>query len=182
VNIKQERREQALMYLAERTGKLEYRFIRYAAVADELYAMGLTDQHIICDVGAGMGDFDFYMRTVRGYKGRYVPVDAAIDGTDLVGWEPPVTFDFITAIEVLEHLHKEAAQSLLVRMLVRMRYGLVITTPNTDVLGYQTVVHMDRTHVNPIYQQDLFRMGAVVKEQSFFGQPNDSLLATWRAQ
>ena len=170
---------QALEYLGERTGTLEYRFQRYAAVADELYARGLDDSMIIADLGAGSGDFAFYLRAVRGYKGRYLPVDTAIDGTDLsMGWKTDVTFDFVVSIELIEHL---ATPDLLVQDAREAALrAFVATTPNTDVLGDYYVMAIDRTHVRPIWSKDLVDWGAKsVKVASFFGRENDSLLAVW---
>lgn len=171
-------RRAALDYLAERTGTLEYRFQRYAAVADELFARGLDDSKIIADLGAGMGDFAFYLRAVRGFKGRYLPVDGSIDGTNLErGWRPKVDFDFVTAIELLEHLNNPE------RLLKDMRAAasvVVITTPNTGALGEDYVRGMDRTHVSPLFDFQLEKWGASkVEIRSFFGKPNDSLLAVW---
>jgi hypothetical protein len=156
---------------------MEYRFIRYAAVADELFAHGMNDNSVLADLGAGMCDFDFYLRTVRGWKGRYVPIDASIDGTDLEVWEPVVRFDFAVAIEVLEHMHQPER---FVDMLSGWVNHLVITTPNTDELGEHYVKAIDETHVRPIYRADLEAWGADgVAVRSFFGKPNDSLLAVW---
>lgn len=173
------RREDALEYLNERTGTLEYRFQRYAAVADELYARGLDDSCIIADLGAGMGDFAFYLRAVRGYKGRYLPIDAAIDGTDLeLGWAPKVEFDFVVSIELIEHI--EFPEHLIRDMRMHATRAVVITTPNTDVLGAEYVQAMDRTHVSPIYERDLRIWGAdKIVEGSFFGKRDDSYVGVW---
>lgn len=172
------RRQDALDYLGERTGTLEYRFQRYAAVADELFARGMGDDSILADLGAGGCDFDFYLRCVRGWKGRYLPVDASIDGTDFErGWTPKVRFDFITAIELIEHV---STPSSLIDDMRRASDVVVITTPNTDMLGDEFVRAQDRTHVRPIYQRDLREWSAdTIEVRSFFGKPNDSLLAVW---
>lgn len=174
-----QRRVSALQYLGERTGSLEYRFIRYAAVADELFANGMDDSSILADLGAGGCDFDFYLRTVRGWKGRYLPVDAAICGTDLDKWEPTVGFDFVVAIELIEHLQHPAS---FIERVLPWAGCFVVTTPNTDALGEQAVIEMDRTHISPIYESGLWAMQADrVAKGSFFGRgPADSLIATWR--
>lgn len=171
-----EARDGALAYLAQRRGTLEYRFVRYSAVADELYAMGLDDDCLLVDVGAGTCDLDFYLRTERGYKGRYLPVDAAIDGTDLEIWRPPLRADFFVAVELLEHL--ENARALAVTMIGAADGGVVVTTPNTNELGMQAVRDMDATHVRPIFGEELRSWGFRVQERSFFGQDRDSMLGT----
>lgn len=168
-------RDDCVRYLNERTARIEYRFPRYAAVADELYAYGLNDNALLCDLGAGWGDFDFYLRAVRGFKGRYLPVDGALDGTDLNRWAPSVSFDFVTAMEIIEHLNNP--RDFLERVMARTTRCLVLTTPNTDVLGEETVRTMDKTHISPV-SASLFReYGMRVKECSFFGTPRDSILA-----
>lgn len=176
-----QRRKDALAYLNERTGTLEYRFIRYGAVADELFARGMDDSSLLADLGAGAGDFDFYLRSVRGWKGRYLPVDASIDGTDLNDpWIPKVVFDFVTAIELLEHLK---IPRHLVSDVMRRTDVFVATTPNTEQLGRERVVEMDRTHITPLYPSDLVSMNvASFQVRSFFGRTNDSLLAVWDNQ
>lgn len=179
--MSEQRRQAALDYLGERTGTLEYRFIRYSAVADELFARGMNDDSILADLGAGGCDFDFYLRTVRGWKGRYLPVDASIDGTDFEdGWCPRVRFDFVVAIELLEHVSRP---DQLLADVLRKTDVFVATTPNTDKLGDEFVRNQDRTHIRPIYQEDLRRWGAsTVRVGSFFGKPEDSLLMVWEAQ
>ncbi len=175
----EKRRRAALDYLSQRTGRLEYRFLRYAAVADELFANGMGDSSLLADLGAGGCDFDFYLRTVRGWKGRYLPVDASIDGTDLEQWFPSlsVSYDYTVAIELLEHLHNPDEFLGRIRPIAGC---VVITTPHTDVLGSEYVLEIDRTHVRPIYERDLRAWGAnKIGVYSFFGRKRDSLLAVW---
>lgn len=102
------RRQAAVRYLWQRTGSYEQRCVRYEAVADELFAARLGDQHLLMDVGAGTCDFDTYLRVDRGWRGRYLAVDASIDGVDLETWRPEVRADYVTAIEVLEHVRQPA--------------------------------------------------------------------------
>lgn len=171
-----QRRQDALDYLGERTGTLEYRFQRYGAVADEMFARGLDDSCIIADIGAGMGDFAFYLRAVRGFKGRYLPVDASIDGTDFEeGWRPHAQFDFVVAIELIEHVL--GAEQLIFDMKKRATRAVIITTPNTDKLGEEFVRAQDRTHVRPFWRSELEHLGFAVRIASFFGKPEDSMLA-----
>lgn len=162
-------------YLAERTGLLEYRFIRYAAVADALEAMGMNDSHLLVDVGAGMCDFDFYLRTVRGWKGRYLPIDASISGVDFENIKLDVIADYTTAIEVIEHVKN--AEGLIGQIQDHTSSGMVFTTPNTGKLGEDYVYAMDRTHIRPWRAYELGNLGFETEIKSFFGQEQDSILA-----
>lgn len=170
------RKTEAENYLGERTGILEYRYVRYAAVADILFAHGLNDTSLLMDVGAGMCDFDFYLRTTRGWKGRYLPVDASIDGSDLETAALPIKADYVTAIEVIEHV---ANPDFIDRLKAATKTHLVVTTPNTSYLGEEAVVAMDRTHVRPYYDAELHALGFNISVHAFFGQRNDSILADW---
>lgn len=167
-------------YMDERTGKYEYRAIRYRAAIDWMIANGLDDSMTVVDVGAGMTEFDFCLRAEYGWRGRYIPVDGGIDGTDLNCWSPPRDAHFFVALELIEHLNEW--RTLLTRMQNRATKGVVLSTPNpftTDVLG------MDPTHVTEIYPIELEGYGFTVTEETFYGgvfsggKP-DSLLATWR--
>jgi hypothetical protein len=170
-------RDRWLAYLGERTGTLEYRFLRYAVVADELERLGLREQSLLADIGAGSCDFDFYLRTVRGFRGRYLPIDGSIDGTNLETWRPSCDLDLACAIEVLEHLKHPA---VLVRRILRKCRFLVVTTPNKDQLGPEAVMAMDTTHLTPLGHDDLQYMGATrIRACSFFGRFQDTLLAAW---
>jgi len=179
-NLRERRRIYYEEYLSQRTGKLEYRFVRFESVTNELEIMGLNDDTTILDVGAGMCEFDFYLRTVRGFKGRYVPLDASIDGIDLENWIPIVRFDFVTGLEIIEHMRNPVR--LIDMMKLSSRKGVVITTPNTDVLGEDGVVSMDSDHVSPIYIKTLEHQGLNVSERNFFGREKDSLLGVWNRQ
>jgi hypothetical protein len=161
-------------YLNERCSSYWFRCRRYKAVADKLFELGLKDSHTMFDLGAGRCDFDYYMRTTRKWRGRYVPIDGSIDGTNLEKWFP-VEAEWYVAIEVVEHLSFPI--HFLWDCMYHVRKGMVITTPNpktTDVLG------MDPTHITPVYANQLrdpllFK----VETRSFFGKPKDSLLA-WK--
>jgi hypothetical protein len=166
----------------ERTGKYEYRAIRYRAAIDWMISQGLDDTMTVVDVGAGMTEFDYCLRVEYGWRGRYIPVDGGIDGTDLNEWVPPRDAHFFVALELIEHL--EGWPSLVRRMKDRAVVGVVMSTPNpytTDVIG------MDPTHVTEIYPIDLEDKGFTVENAMFYGgvfsngQP-DSLFATWRKQ
>lgn len=168
-------RERCNEYLNRRNGTYAHRCIRYAHVLSKLVECGLTRDipASLVDVGAGRMEFRRFYEEC-GYRNvKYLPVDGAIDGTDLNNWVPEPT-DFIVAIEILEHLWR--APVLLSRLLKAAKYGFVMTTPNpqtTDVLG------MDDTHVSPLWAQDLRHAGLRVEPMSLYGQPFDSLLG-WR--
>lgn len=134
---------------------------------------GLSDDDLVIDVGAGWTEFDCFLREL-GWRGRYFPVDGSLDGTDLEHWSPPRQAEFIVAIEVLEHLINP--WTMLNRLFQNCTKLAAITTPNpatTDVL------RMDPTHKTPIREHQLRGMCFDVEVRSFYGQPDDSLLA-WR--
>jgi len=161
-------------YLDERSGTYEFRCLRFKSVADKLFAMGLKDEMTVIDAGAGVCEFDYYLRTERNWRGMYIPVDGVIDGTNLELWVPRFGPDFITAIEIIEHLRDpHRFLSVLERY---ARRGAVITTPNpktTDVLG------MDHTHVSECPEEMFRYRGWIPEITSHFGKPNDSILATY---
>lgn len=164
-------------YLNNRTGKYAWRRVRYLRALTAMQAVGLDHSHTVLDVGAGFTELDYCLRADGQWRGRYVPVDGSIDGTDLDQWTPPRDADFFVALELLEHLHNPAR--LVAAMQKRCRLGIVISTPNpltTDVLG------MDATHMTPIFADDLNRWGFQhIEPISFYGKPDDSLFAVWIA-
>ena len=167
-------------YLGDRTGKYEYRAVRYRAAIDWMKSVGLTDNDTIVDVGAGMTEFDYCLRAEYGFRGRSIPVDGGIDGTDLNVWVPPREAHFFVALEIIEHLYDP--MRLVREMLAKAMRGVVVSTPNprtTDVIG------MDPTHVTAVHAKELENAGLYVSEETFYGGVfssegrNDSLLATW---
>jgi len=166
-------------YMDERSGKYEYRAVRYRHAIDTMYLNGLDDSMTIFDVGAGMTEFDYTLRAEYGWRGRYIPVDGGIDGTDLNYWTPPREAHWFVALELLEHLTRW--EFLLQQMKHKATQGVVISTPNprtTDVLG------MDPTHVVAIQPTWLTYHGFGVREETFYGgafsngEP-DSLFGLW---
>lgn len=161
-------------YLGSRTGKYEWRRVRYRAAGYKMRFNGLSNDDTLIDVGAGWTEFDFCLRTDFNWRGRYIPIDGGIDGTDIETWVPPRSVDWFVALEIIEHLDDPFR---LVRTMVQhARKGVIISTPNprtTDVLG------MDATHKTPVWRKDLVLSGFQVDERSFYGQPEDSLFA-WR--
>ena len=88
-------------YLEGRTGTYDYRCRRYDAVIDVIMASewGLRDTDTVADLGAGWTEFGHRL-SERGFRGRYIPYDGAIDGKDLTYWQPPfATLDWITISE-----------------------------------------------------------------------------------
>lgn len=159
-------------YRDSRLGTYEFRArTRYRDVADCLRSLGLNNQHTVLDVGAGSCQFGRFLRE-QNFQGTYIPVDAVIDGTDLETWYPPKRVDFIVCIETLEHLSDPLR---LLRSLIRAaRLGVVITTPNPDVVD---AINCDPTHLTSLSSYDLKRMLLTVETHSWFGTPKDSLLA-----
>lgn len=165
-------------YLDERTGKYEYRATRYRAAIRWMMLNGLDDSMTVVDVGAGMTEFDYCLRAEFGFRGRYIPVDGGIDGTDLNSWTPPREAHFFVALEILEHLRNPFRLSA--EMVAKATRGVVLSTPNpqtTDVIG------MDPTHVVEVHKHELEAAGYTVTEEMFYGgvfsggEP-DSLFAT----
>jgi hypothetical protein len=166
-------------YMDERTGKYEYRAVRYRHAIRAMLVNGLDSSMTIFDVGAGMTEFDYCLRTEFDWRGRYIPVDGGIDGTDLNNWIPPREAHWFVALELLEHLHDW--QNLVFQMQRKASQGIVVSTPNpktTDVLG------MDPTHVCEVHGYELTGRGFNVAEETFYGgvfsdgQP-DSLFGIW---
>lgn len=166
-------------YMDERTGKYEYRAVRYRKAIETMLAEGLDDSMTIFDVGAGMTEFDYCLRVEYGWRGRYIPVDGGIDGTDLEDWFPPRDGHWFVALELLEHL--EGWENLVRRMADRATVGMVVSTPNpytTDVLG------MDPTHKRAVYPHELENRGFLVTNETFYGGvfsngEHDSLFGVW---
>jgi hypothetical protein len=161
-------------YRDTRKGTYEFRAAtRYAGAANRLFALGMTHAHSLCDVGAGSLQFGQYLHE-RGWRGRYAPVDAVLDGTDLETWAAPPA-DYFACIEVLEHVRNP--YRLLLSMMASARRGVVITTPNPDVID---VINCDPTHVSEVHAFELESLGFIVERVSWFGTPEDTLLA-WRS-
>lgn len=162
-------------YLGDRTGKYEWRAVRYRAAAKAMrFYDGLLDSDTVVDVGAGWTEFDYCLRAEFGWRGRYSPVDGGLDGTDLNSWTPPRKAEWFVGLEIVEHL--TAPFLLLEKLKLYATKGIILSTPNprtTDVLG------MDPTHVRPIEAWELENTGFVVTEATFYGQESDSLFAIW---
>jgi hypothetical protein len=162
-------------YRDTRKGTYEFRArTRYKAVADRLFALGMNNRHTLVDVGAGTCQFGQYLRE-RGWRGEYIPIDAVIDGTDLETWTARPA-DYMVSIEVVEHVH--SPYRLLDTMVRNARRAIVITTPNHEAVD---VIGCDPTHVSVVPAWALEGDGFTVERASWFGVPDDTLLA-WRGQ
>lgn len=168
-------------YLDDRTGKYEYRAVRYRAAADYMFShyTPLDDTMTIVDIGAGMTEFDYTLRAEYGWRGRYIPIDGGIDGTDLNEWVPSRDVHWFVALEILEHL--QDPYRLAQQMQRHATQGVIFSTPNpatTDVLG------MDPTHVAEVDESRMSMLGFSVKWETFYGgvfsdgRP-DSLFGAW---
>lgn len=161
-------------YLAARTGRYQWRRTRYQHAARRLVAGGLSDQDTLVDVGAGWTELDYYLRRELDWRGRYVPVDGAIDGTDLNHWTPPRPASWYVALELVEHLHDPAR--IVGAMARAATKGVVISTPNADTVDVRA---MDPTHRSPVTPALLCNWGMEVEVCCLYGQPADGLIA-WR--
>lgn len=169
-----ERREDALDYLAGRTGTYHFRARRYAHVCAQLERMGLADGDLIIDVGAGMCELGKYLYG-SGWWGRYLPVDAAIDGADVDRWTPALPGTFVVALELIEHLEDPARFLAVVEQ--SCERGAVLTTPN----GAQVdVLALDVTHRHALRREDFEGLpGWTVESAPLFGREHDTLVAVF---
>lgn len=163
-------------YLNERTGCYEFRRERYLPTVEEMLRIGLSDTDTVYDIGAGMTEFDYCLRTDGNFKGRYIPIDGGIDATDLNSWYPPRRAEFFVALELLEHL--DYPHGLVSAMQQMCEKAIIISTPNPDTTD---VLAMDRTHKTPIYWEMLEQWGFSWRTASFYGKPADSLFGVWEA-
>lgn len=165
--------ERCNAYLAGRRRTYEDRIPRFRAAFGTLWnQLGMRDGDTLIDLGAGHCEFDLYLRQAVNWRGRYLPVDGALDGTDLQDWKPTVQPDLYVLMEVLEHLPHPF------RLLQRLepRKGILITTPNPEVVN---VIAIDEDHRTEIHPNELITRGFQVERQSFFNRPGDTILA-WK--
>lgn len=160
-------------YLDSRNGTYEFRCKRYDAVIDRLKAIGCAPSHSITDIGAGRMEFVRRMRE-RGLHGMYVPEDGVLDGIDFNIWEPRDHTDWCVGIEVIEHVHDP--QRLLHGMKIVARAGVVVTTPNPDVVD---VASLDPTHVSEVTLRQFQEWGWYTETHDLFGKQDDTILAWW---
>jgi trans-aconitate methyltransferase len=174
-----ERMAAADAYLNARVATYEQRCQRFDVALEAMHAHGLTDTDTVVDVGAGHGHFGVRLHTGRNgsapipsCRARYVPVDAALDGTDLDDWTPPRPASWFVALEILEHLYDPAR--LIAEMADHATKGVVVSTPNPRTVD---VLACDSTHVTAITAEILEAAGFVVSGAEFYGRHDDSLFA-----
>lgn len=166
-------------YLNERTGKYEYRAVRYRKAADWLFANGLTNDHTICDIGAGWTELDYCLRKEYDWRGRYIPVDGGITDVDLNVWVPERQVEFFVGLEILEHLHDPIR--LLKALKSSASKGLVVSVPDPDMVD---VFALDDTHVIEVTREMLESEHLYVSSEQLYGGvysggTNDALMGFW---
>lgn len=167
-------------YMISRTGRYEYRAVRYRLAAQWLFSQGLSDEHTLVDVGAGWTEFDYCLRKEFDWRGRYIPLDGGIDGTDLEHWTPARSFDWFVALELLEHLHNPER---LVRALQgSCRKGGIVSVPDPEQVD---VLAMDETHVTEVSHELLSSWGFTAQPVSLYGgafggNGTDALVGEWK--
>jgi hypothetical protein len=144
-------------------------------VQEHQVAMFLIDQWAVKVTGSGERVVARLGQTHgQGRRGRYIPVDGAIDGVNLEFWTPARPVDWMVGIEIIEHMEDPER---LVRAMVRgARKGVILTTPNPDVVD---VLGCDRTHKTAVSTSDLLAWGFSSVPMPLFGKAGDTLLA-WR--
>ncbi|MFD7016090.1 hypothetical protein [Streptomyces sp. NPDC059928] len=150
------------------------RSARYEVAADRLRTGGLSDRHTLADIGAGHTELDVCLRTVHGWRGRYVPVDRWTGPVDLETWIPPMRWDWVACLEVLEHLHDP--MRLLSELMSSALSGVVVTTPNPEVVD---VLAMDPTHVTALTRQQLADVGLYTSLHNLYGTADDGICGVW---
>lgn len=168
-------------YLHSRTGKYEYRAIRYRKAADWLMLNGLSNSDTLTDIGAGWTEFDYCLRKEYDWRGRYIPVDGGITNIDLNTWEPERETDWFVGLEILEHLRNPER---LVRVLQQSTIkGAVVSVPDPSKVD---VFSLDSTHLVEVHEADLLRWGFAVTSEQLYGGvfsdgSNDALMGWWLA-
>jgi hypothetical protein len=150
------------------------RSARYEVAADRLMTGGLSDRHALADVGAGHTELDVCLRIAHGWRGRYVPWDRWTGDVDLETWVPPVHWEWVAALEVLEHLQDPFR--LLLDLMASATLGVVVTTPNPEVVD---VLAMDPTHVTPITRDQLATAGLYTSLHNLYGTEDDGICGVW---
>lgn len=178
-------KEQCRQYLAERRSDYAFRCWRYDRVIRLLetqLGFKANEKPSIVDVGAGTKDFkrrmdDWVNNPLQTghWHGKYIPIDGSIDGTDLNYWVPDIKADYYVCIELLEHLYNPFR--LMDEMVRCAKKGVIITTPNSDVVD---TLAIDSTHVTPLHRFHFEMRGWSAEIHSLFSKPNDSIVAWYK--
>ena len=161
-------------------GTYENRVPEYQIATTLLASLGLKNDHLIVDVGAGSCDLDHYMRTLASWRGKYLPIDGATHGIDFnerlpYTYLPNAKADFYVSLETLEHVYDP--DRLVRAMQQRATKGIVVSTPNPEVVD---VLAVDPTHVISIWPRDLEAWGfRVVKSTLNARGEGDTLFGVW---
>jgi acyl carrier protein len=147
---------------------------RFLACADRLRHHGLGDGDVLFDLGAGLTELDYHLRVSHGWRGRYVPVDAWVNGVDLLQWTPPRRVEWFAALELLEHL--EDPKRFVEQMQEFATKGFIVTTPNPDRVD---VLAMDPTHKTPLDEGALQGWGMRTTLHNFYGFHQDGIAGIW---
>ncbi|MDJ0386283.1 hypothetical protein [Streptomyces sp. G-G2] len=150
------------------------RAARYRVAADRLATGGLSDRHSLADVGAGHTELDWCLRREHGWDGRYLPFDRWTGDVDLERWVPPMRYDWLACLEVIEHLRDP--DRLLRELLASAVLGVVVTTPNPAVVD---VLAMDPTHITPVSREHLADLGFYTSLHNLYGTPDDGICGVW---
>ena len=150
------------------------RIHEYRPVGSAMRRSGLADGDLLVDVGAGDCGLDRWLRTEGGWHGQYLPVDGAIQGVNLNDWGPTMPADLHVAVEVVEHVADP--WGLMGAMQAVSRRGVVVTTPNADVVD---VLALDPTHVSALRPADFTDRGWTVDLLTLNGRgTGDTILAS----
>ncbi|AZM48764.1 hypothetical protein DMB38_25970 [Streptomyces sp. WAC 06738] len=160
-------------YNSEGRRPYDERKARYQVAAEQLHRSGLNNEDTLMDLGAGGTELDYCLRREHDWRGRYVPVDGWIDGTDLETWTPARPPAWFAALEIVEHLQDPQR---LIEVMKRAGRGFVLTTPNPAVVD---VLAMDSDHVHAVTRTQLQAWGLHTSVHTFYGTPDDGLCGLW---
>lgn len=127
-------------------GTQQDRVPEYELAWDVMRRGNVTDYDLIVDIGCGDQGLDLYLRRLAGFCGQYLGIDGSIQGIDFSDYYiPDHRADWFVCLEVIEHVKHPIP--MLRHMLRRADKGVIITTPNPDVVD---VLAVDPTHVSPV--------------------------------